>query len=132
MKSGDPCICCSGKTFSECCEPFLSYWAEPKTPKQLVRSRYAAYALGKHTEYLIKTWHPHTARSISIADLDMPETRWKGLEIMETRQKGDIGIVEFKAVFSTQDGPDETHHERSVFHRLNGKWLYLEGEASVQ
>ncbi|MDG1852519.1 MAG: YchJ family metal-binding protein [Gammaproteobacteria bacterium] len=130
MKSSDLCICGSGRVFGKCCEPFLNYTAKPKTVKQLVRSRYAAYALGEnsHREYLVRTWHPATAQNIRMADLMAEGHVWKSLEIIDTTQKGDLGRVEFKATYAVDDGPDLVHHEISAFHRNKGVWLYLEGK----
>lgn len=130
MKSTDPCACGSDKAFGKCCEPFLTFKAKPKTVKQLVRSRYAAYALGgeKNREYLVRTWHPATAKNIRLADLIAEDHVWKSLEILDSSQKGDLGRVEFRAVYSVAGGPDQIHHETSAFHRDKGMWLYLEGE----
>lgn len=132
MKSNELCICGSGRPFGKCCEPYLTFKAKPKTVKQLVRSRYAAYALGdpKNREYLVRTWHPATAGNIGIADLIAEGHEWKGLEILDAKQKGDLGRVEFKATYSIDGGPDQVHHEKSAFHRHKGTWLYLEGEVS--
>jgi SEC-C motif-containing protein len=130
MKSNELCVCGSGRAFGKCCEPFLTYKARPKTVKQLVRSRYAAYALGGegHREYLVRTWHPATAQNIRMADLIADGHTWTGLEILDSRQKGDLGRVEFRATYSVDVGPDQVHHETSAFHRHKGVWLYLEGE----
>jgi SEC-C motif-containing protein len=130
MKANELCVCGSERPFSKCCEPFLTYRAKPKTVKQLVRSRYAAYALGGegHREYLVRTWHPATAKNIRMADLIADGHVWTGLEIIDFRQKGDLGRVEFRATFSVDGGPEQIHHETSAFHRHKGVWLYLEGE----
>ena len=53
---------------------------------------------------------------------------WTGLEILDSKQKGDLGRVEFRATFSVDGGPEQVHHETSAFHRHKGVWLYLEGE----
>jgi len=134
MTSNDPCACGSGRPFGKCCEPYLTYKTKPKTVKQLVRSRYTAYALGGegHREYLIRTWHPATAKNIRMADLIAEGHEWKSLEILESTQKGDLGRVEFRAVYSVDGGPDQVHHEKSAFHRNKGVWLYLEGEVSEE
>ena len=125
------CLCGSNKAFADCCEPYLTLRQKPKSVRQLVRARYCAYArgAGTHREFLIRSWHPATARSISIADLSNDNYRWQGLEIVSAEQKGDLGRVEFKASFREgEDGPPQVHHERAVFHRIKGVWLYLEGE----
>ncbi len=124
------CYCCSGKPFAQCCEPFLLVKENPKSVRQLVRARYSAYAIGagKHREFLIRTWHPQTARNINIVDISNDNFTWKGLEIIEAAQKGDLGRVEFKASFQQEDGSEHVHHERAMFHRIKGVWLYVEGE----
>ena len=124
------CYCSSGKSFAQCCEPFLTMKEKPKSVRQLVRARYSAYAIGagKHREFLIRTWHPHTARNISIADISNDNFSWKGLEIIDAEQKGDIGKVEFKASYAEDDGTEHVHHERALFHRIKGIWLYVQGD----
>jgi SEC-C motif-containing protein len=130
MKANDPCICGSGRIFGKCCPPFLRRKDNPKTVKQLVRSRYAAYSLGEegHREYLVRTWHPATAKNIRMADLIAEGHVWTNLEILDFRQKGDLGRVEFKATYRVDEGPEQVHHEVSAFHRHKGVWLYLEGD----
>lgn len=126
---GEACVCGSGAPFAQCCKPFLSFQDKPREVKQLLRARYAAYALGGRRDFLLKTWHPATARTFSIADLDN-DFVWKSLEILDTYEEGDFGRAEFKAVYAEPGGVDQVHHEKSVFHRLNGTWLYIEGEVA--
>ena len=38
------CPCCSGKEYSECCEPIIKGTRKAATPAELMRSRYSAYA----------------------------------------------------------------------------------------
>lgn len=124
------CYCGTGKPFAQCCEPFLTMKEKPKSVRQLVRARYSAYAIGagKHREFLIRTWHPHTARGISIIDVSNDNLTWKSLEIVETEQKGDVGKVEFKATYAEGDGSEHVHHERALFQRIKGVWLYVQGD----
>ncbi len=129
------CPCGSDKPFADCCEPFVTLKDKPKSVRQLVRARYCAYALGagRHREFLIRTWHPATARSINLADLTNDNLRWTGLEILNAEQKGDLGRVEFKATFTeADDNTPHVHHERALFHRVKGTWLYLEGDVKEE
>jgi len=131
--TSDPqhCYCGNDKPFSQCCEPFITMQQKPKSVRQLVRARYCAYALGagRHREFLIRTWHPATARQVSLADLSNDSLIWLALEIIHAEQKGDMGRVEFKARYKQgEDGAIHVHHERSLFQRLKGVWLYLEGQ----
>lgn len=52
MESDQHCYCCSGKTFADCCEPFVTLKANATTAEELMRSRYTAYALANAT-YII-------------------------------------------------------------------------------
>ena len=116
------CPCCSGKMFRHCCAPFLSGTAKPKTVKQLMRSRYCAFALGGHGEYLLRTWHPDTAPPVSADELSAADTEWTGLEIVHSSQRGDSGSVEFRAHFIDEQGAARIHHEHSQFTRSRGQW----------
>tara|TARA_R110000772_G_scaffold30532_11_gene75706 strand:+ start:1789 stop:2181 length:393 start_codon:yes stop_codon:yes gene_type:complete len=128
----DSCICGSNKDFTRCCQPFLEGKAKARTVRQLVRSRYAAYALGAHAKYLKQTWHPSTVRNIGMADLDNSAYEWLSLQIVRHLQKGDMGQVEFKAVYKEAGGKEQTHHEISVFQRLKGVWYYYDGQQLSQ
>jgi len=125
------CYCGNDKPFAQCCEPFITMKEKPRSVRQLVRARYCAYALGagRHREFLIRTWHPATAGKVSIADLTNDSLTWCGLEIINAEQKGDLGRVEFRASYGEgEDGALHVHHERSMFQRIKGVWLYLEGQ----
>ncbi|MDR0781793.1 MAG: hypothetical protein LBF16_14070 [Pseudomonadales bacterium] len=125
------CHCGNDKPFAQCCEPFLTFKEKSKTVRQLVRARYCAYALGAghHREFLVRTWHPGTVRGLSIADLTNDNLHWLGLEIIRADQRDDRGSAEFRAYFrQEEDGPLRVHHERALFHRIKGLWLYVEGQ----
>ena len=89
-----------------------------------MRSRYCAYVLGLEP-YLLATWHPDT-RPERI-DLD-PGLRWLGLEVRRhDRQDADHATVEFVAR-SKQAGRAHRLHETSRFVRVDGRWVYLDGD----
>jgi len=122
------CRCDSGKPFARCCGPFLAGQEQARTPKQLMRSRYTAYALGGHGDYLIRTWHPSTLGPVTADSLDDSSLQWTGLEIIDDDQKGDRGRVDFKATYVDAEGRTHIHHEHSAFLRVQGRWLYLDGK----
>jgi SEC-C motif-containing protein len=124
------CICGSNKAFEKCCAPFLngSRWA--KTPEQLMRSRYSAYALGGFGDYLLQTWFPATAKGLTAESLSQRSCDWIELEVLHKSQKGDQGMVEFNAWFYNDKGDKEVLHEKSVFQRIDGIWLYVGGEVN--
>lgn len=127
-----PCICGSTKPFASCCEPHLLMKEKPKSARAMVRARYCAYALGagNHREFLLRTWHPQTARNLRPADLTNDSFKWTGLDIVKAEQKGDLARVEFKAYYQDNEGKTHTHHELSAFQRVKGVWLYLDGRVA--
>lgn len=129
-KKNSICICQSGKPFSECCDLYLNQKQHAKTPAQLMRSRYSAFALGGYGEYLLATWSPSKVGGLSAVELSIKSTAWVGLEIVDKSQKGDQGTVEFKAFFKDKKGKRCMHHEISVFERVQGYWLYVNGDVS--
>jgi SEC-C motif-containing protein len=129
------CPCTSGKPFSTCCEPFLTFKENPKSVRALVRARFCAYKLGAGTyrDFLLRTWHPVAHGKINLDDLTNDSyITWKDLEILDAQQKGDKGGVEFKATYTERDGSDHIHHERSVFVRVKGAWYYVEGAVKAE
>lgn len=91
-----------------------------------MRSRYTAFAL-MDADYLTRTWHP--AHRPSQLGLD-PDQRWQGLRILAT-ERGSLfdseGVVEFEARY-TWDGESGKLLERSRFARIDGIWLYVDGD----
>lgn len=121
------CICGKTKSFDKCCGRFLSGAQHAKTPEQLMRSRYTAYALGGYGEYLLATWLPTAAQGLTAESLSEKILNWQRLDVLSSSQKGDKGIVEFKAWFTKPDSPDELDvmHEVSEFVRIQSRWYYV-------
>lgn len=120
----------SGKLFKQCCERFLNGSEIAKTPKQLMRSRYSAYALGGYGEYLLSTWLPEYRQGLTTEALSEKTLDWVKLEILNSSQKGDDGFVEFKAYYKDEAGLEKVHHEKSTFKRTNRCWFYVKGEVN--
>ncbi|PCH63628.1 MAG: hypothetical protein COC19_00815 [SAR86 cluster bacterium] len=123
-----PCPCTSGKSYTRCCGPLHNRSAVAKTPKQLMRSRYSAYALGGHGDYLLESWHPDSRPRVNAESLSAKTLNWQALKILHTSQSGNDAVVEFEARFTEVDGSAGRHHEVSRFIRLHGKWLYVNAE----
>jgi len=119
------CPCGKNKSLDKCCGRFHSGNAYAKTPVQLMRTRYSAYALGGLGEYLLRTWHPALAKDLTAENLSEKSCEWIKLEVLNYAQKGDEGTVEFKAYYSDKDNHVKILHEKSYFLRLMGKWLYV-------
>ena len=69
------CICCSGKKFEQCCDLFLNQKQQARTPEQLMRSRYAAFALGGYGQYLLATWLPEFSHGLDENSLSIKSHR---------------------------------------------------------
>lgn len=122
------CPCGSHVKFSDCCGRFLSGLALADTPEQLMRSRFSAFALGHFEDYLLKTWHPKYCPVQTAEELARDPVAWQKLEIREHSEQGDQGMVTFCAWFRDGQGL-HPYVERSQFVRVNGEWLYTEGES---
>ena len=119
------CPCCSGKLYEECCEPFHSKKEFPKTAEQLMRSRYAAFAI-PNGDYLWETTLPNKRKFHHKTELENwgKDNTWTKLEIIQSSEKE----VEFKAYFTDKFGQENTHHERSTFKKVDKKWYYVSGK----
>ena len=116
------CPCGAGPEYGDCCGRFHQ-GGRASTPLELMRSRYAAYALGL-VDYLAETRAPSKRRPDEAAALarSMDRTRWTGLSIVETTES----VVEFIARYESDEGPGELR-ERSKFILEDGVWYYLDG-----
>ena len=113
------CPCGSGTPYDGCCGRLHRGAAQAATPEELMRSRYAAYAVGD-LDYVFRTWHPRTRPDDLSPDLGLT---WTGLRIVGS---GD-DWVEFVATFE-QGGRVGQLHERSRFEQRGGRWVYVDGE----
>ncbi|MBF6174585.1 YchJ family protein [Nocardia blacklockiae] len=121
-----PCPCRSGETFERCCGPRLDGTSPAPTAEALMRSRYTAFAVGD-LDYLRRSWHPRTRPRHLTLD---PDQRWLFLEIERTERGGpfdDSGVVEFRAHYRSH-GQRAALHERSRFTRVDGAWVYVDGD----
>ncbi|WGO97002.1 YchJ family metal-binding protein [Saccharophagus degradans] len=131
------CPCTSGKAFNTCCGRFifsskadLQRKPAAKTPEQLMRSRFTAYALGNYGDYLLATWWPLTSQHLSSVELSQKSCEWVRLDILEKSQKGNDGWVSFCAWYLDENGSEQAMRERSTFKRENGRWYYVDGDVS--
>ena len=124
------CPCGSGQTYTDCCEPIISGKRNAETALQLMRSRYTAFSKA-NVDYLLRS---HASQTRPVKDRKNIErwaksVVWMGLSIISTESgeaNDETGYVEFKATFLEKGKPDQIH-ERSLFHRENGKWVYVSG-----
>lgn len=123
------CPCGTGEVFGECCGPVLRGERRAPTATALMRSRYTAFAVGD-TDYLLASWHPDTRP----AELDLdPDTQWLRLDI-ESSTGGTpfdtTGTVVF-AAHHRSAGVRATLRETSDFEKVDGRWFYRDGIATM-
>ncbi len=131
-KAPRDCPCFSGERTAVCCAPFHRGEREAASPEQLMRSRYAAFALGLG-EYLVRTLAAdHPDRSLPHAAFVQElrraheRQRFLGLRVLHTRVAGDEGEVLFHArIF--EHGTDHSFAELSRFVRETVGWRYASG-----
>lgn len=115
------CPCGTGRAYDACCGRLHRGAAEAETAEQLMRSRYAAYAVGE-LDYVWRTWHPRTRPDTIEPDAALG---WTGLTVLDVTDDE----VEFEATYDRGGSPGRLH-ERSRFERRRGRWVYVEGELS--
>lgn len=91
-----------------------------------MRSRYTAFTF-QNTAYLNATWHPDS-RPENLDLADQTGTTWLGLAV-KRHEVIDAGHarVEFVARYKIH-GRAHRLHEISRFERVEGRWLYVDGE----
>lgn len=129
------CPCNSGKTFDECCGPILDGTSPAVTAEALMRSRYTAHVKGNF-DHVAATHAPEAAADYNkdAAAAQFAGIEWQGLEITETTAGGandDIGTVTFTARFN-ENGELHAHREKSNFRKVDGEWLYVDGQINPQ
>jgi SEC-C motif-containing protein len=91
-----------------------------------MRSRYSAYVRGLEA-YLFDTWHPSTRPATLDLDVD-PRPQWLELTVKaHTPLDATHATVEFVARYKL-NGRAFRLHETSRFERVDGRWLYVDGE----
>ena len=127
------CPCQSRKPYRDCCEKYLDGKKKPQNAKDLMRSRFSAYALSD-ADYIIKTSHPKNVcfrKDLKTLKEEVlrfcKETSFENLEILDFIEEKDKAFVTFIAYLKA-DKKDITFTEISHFEKQNGKWLYIDGQ----
>jgi len=124
------CPCGSGQLIVNCCEPIISGRKEAITAEALMRSRYTAFTQA-NVDYLLFSHSVKTRPGKERKNIELwaKSVTWMGLAILNTEageENDETGYVEFKALFLENGKPDQIH-EKSLFSRENGKWVYVSG-----
>ena len=112
------CPCTSGKPYELCCQPYHQ-GKRPFTPTLLMRSRFAAFALGK-VGYIMQTERLDAPSRREELRHFCQQTDFVGLQIVAETET----TVTFHAVL-LQNGRDASFTERSLFEKQRGRWVYV-------
>lgn len=94
-----------------------------------MRSRYTAHVRGER-DYLRRTHRPPGGGDGG-AGVGSSNLSWTRLEIVDTASGAaddSEGMVEFRAHYRAKSGEIGVHHERSRFRRVEGTWVYVDGD----
>lgn len=123
------CPCGSNAQYKQCCEPLILKKVNAKSPEQLMRSRYSAYAL-KHSEYIYETYSNASKNQQSINDIAIwaKETNWLNLRVLNASEfkNNATPTVEFEAIYKNA-GILYKMNEKSTFIQENNLWRYVDG-----
>lgn len=137
------CYCQSGKALSQCCQPIIIGEKIAKSPEQLMRSRYSAYAL-KQANYIYNTYAKNVRIAQSVTEINdwCNAARFTCLVVhhaspfslmkstpFETNENS-YPTVEFSAFFH-QEGCFYQIREVSRFTIENSRWYYLDGDIKM-
>lgn len=125
------CPCTSGKAYEDCCGPILDGSDPAETAEALMRSRYTAHVKGNY-DHIADTHAPEaqTDYNKDAAAAQFAGVEWLGLDIIATTDGGpsdDTGTVTFTARFR-ENGELMAHREKSLFRRIEGAWMYVDGD----
>lgn len=113
--------------YKKCCQPLHRGSLIANNAEQLMRSRYSAFCLSD-IDYLQATLHPSYRKIDDKAELEITvkKTHWLGLKVISHQPSLEEATVEFVAFFKGQ--PFEQLHEFSRFKKVDGQWLYTDGD----
>ena len=124
------CPCGLNKAATECCESIISGKRNATTAEELMRSRYVAFTKAD-VNYLMQSHHSKTRpiREKKSIERWTKSVQWMGLTILNTSEGEEAdnrGMVEFRALY-VEEGELREIHEKSLFEREGGKWVYTSG-----
>lgn len=122
------CPCGTLIEYERCCGCYISHNALPKTPEQLMRSRYTAFTQS-NIRYIRETMTGPALQNFNGKELKMwsESVQWLGLEVLAAPQvalNSRQGFVHFIAHFKI-DGQKQHIEENSQFIHNGKQWLYV-------
>lgn len=126
------CACGHSRPYPDCCGRFIEGSEAPKTPEELMRSRYTAFTQG-NVPYVMKTMTDTALDDFDPVDFKrwINTVKWTGLTVVEAppvSEEDFFGSVEFVAGYERSDGETFEIHEKSDFEKIGEEWYYVSGE----
>jgi len=123
----DLCSCGLNKATEGCCESIIAGKRDAATAEELMRSRYVAFTKAD-VNYLMRSHHSKTRPTKDRRNIERwaKSVQWMGLVILNTdkgQENDNQGMVEFRALY-VESGQLHELHEKSLFERENGNWVY--------
>jgi len=137
------CPCGSNTLYEDCCLCIIDGKQLAKSPQQLMRSRYSAYAM-KNTQYILDTYAKATRVNQSIIEIESAANscQWIKLNIRQcskwhnTEQeiRTSLPTVEFDAFYLTDNKVYQLSEKSRFIKEANNaqpseeQWFYLDGD----
>lgn len=125
------CPCGSNQSYNDCCAAIHHAPEKALHADQLMRARYSAHVV-EHIDFILDTWHTSQRHLLDKAHIAQwsHNSEWLKLNVVATEHGTPYSYVTFIAVY--RDGKEvQFHHEHSRFVFEQGRWWYLDGEASA-
>jgi SEC-C motif-containing protein len=124
------CYCGLYSAYEDCCGKFIDGLDKPKTPEQLMRSRYSAYVQGK-VDYIADTMLGNALQGFEKNSSKQwaDGVIWLKLDVIKSfNESNERGFVEFSAKFMRKNNKLLEIHEVSEFNYIGNKWYYTDGK----
>jgi SEC-C motif domain protein len=127
------CPCGSNKKYCDCCQSFHDNLKKCRSAKELLLSRYSAYALGKY-HYIINTTYETKAKDPIHWSNEIKNAfsgcNFLGIHIYSITEITNHATIHFKAKMRCNN-KDESFNETSLFIKKSGIWYYQEPVAGL-
>lgn len=127
----ESCPCGSGRSYDECCRPYIDGARPAPTAEALMRARYTAH-VKTAVDFVYNTTHPGQRGKVDREQVIAwsKKSEWLGLEIHAVNEGGPEdprAVVEFTARYR-EKGKPVLHREIAEFTRENGQWYFVDGQ----
>lgn len=132
VRPSSACPCHSKQAYRDCCRQYHLGTRYPETVEALLRSRYAAFALGL-SAYLVDTLHPSHPEAKSQRALveegfraTSSTFKFTGLRVLEIDEADPEAMTATFVARLFERGVDNSFAEKSLFRVHNGRLLYAQ------